>query len=162
MRPVGPQQPRIQCEDEAHDQQVTWHHEDAPHEHAKRVREGHQDAELFAAGKQDACASNEFGCANEGEQKFGVEDGQDKSLGGRLWIASCHDGGVRHVNVVEVLDARSQEERGVEVFEHSVESSVHGVKVFIFSRCSTLASPEKQPTRCEKALWFWLLKHRAK
>ena len=32
----------------------------------------------------------------------------------------------------EVLDARSQEERGVEVFEHSVESSVHGVKVFIF------------------------------
>ena len=105
VRPIGPNQPRVQREDEAHDQQVTGHHEHAPHEHAKGVREGHQDAELFAAGQQDANPSDELDRADEGEEEFGFQHGEHKGGGFWLRVACGHDRRVGHVNVVEVFES---------------------------------------------------------
>ena len=105
VRPVGEHQCRVEAEYGGHDDDVAWHHENAPHEHAQGVGEGHQHPELFTARKEDEDARNEFGSADERKQKLGVEHRQDKGGRLRLGIPRGHDGGVRDVDVVEVLDA---------------------------------------------------------
>ena len=105
MGPVGKHQGGVQAKNGRHDDQVTRHHEDAPHEHAEGVGEGHQHPELFSARKEDEDACNEFGRADEGKQELGVEHRQNKGSCLRLGVSRGHDGGVGDVDVVEVLDA---------------------------------------------------------
>ena len=105
MWPVGVDQCRVEAKYGRHDDDVARHHENTPHEHAQGVGEGHQHPELFTARKEHDDACNEFGSADERKQELGVEHRQDKC--GCLWlgIPRGHDGGVRDVDVVEVLDA---------------------------------------------------------
>ena len=105
MVPVGVHQRGVEGEDDAHDDDVTRHHEDAPHEHAQGVGEGHENPELFAARQDEEHCGDQLHRADEGEQEFGLEHGQHKGSGFRLGVARGHDGGVGHVDVVEVLEA---------------------------------------------------------
>ena len=139
MRPVGPHQPRVQRENEAHDQQVAWHHEHAPHEHAEGVWEGHQDTELFPARQHNANPGDELDRADEGEKELGFQHGEHKGRGFWLGIACGHDCGVGHVYVVEVLEPRCQQEEGVEVFQDGVKSRIHVVKFDQFQAFPTLS-----------------------
>ena len=105
MVPVGVHQRGVEGEDHAHDDDVARNHEEAPHEHAQRVGEGHEDSELLAAGQHKEHRGDQLDCANEGEEEFGLEHGQHESGGFRLGVARGHDGGVGHIDVVEVLEA---------------------------------------------------------
>ena len=105
MVPVGVHQRGVEGEDDAHDDDVTRHHEDAPHEHAQGVGEGHEDSELFAAGQHEEHRGDQFDRADEGKEEFGLEHGEHEGGGFRLGVTRGHDGGVGHVDVVEVLEA---------------------------------------------------------
>lgn len=105
MGPVGNHQGGVENENDAHDEQVAGHHEHPPHEHADRVREGHENPELLAAGKEHHHPRDQLGGADEGEQKLCFEHCEHKGGGFRLGVTRGHDRGVAPVDVVEVFDA---------------------------------------------------------
>ena len=114
------------------DEKVTGHHEQAPHQHADGVGEGHEDPELFAAGKDHDDAGDEFGRADEWQEELGFQDGHHKGLRLGFRVAGSHDRGVAPVDVVQVFGSGAQKNKGVEVPEHGVKSWIHVAQVLQF------------------------------
>ena len=129
VRHVGVHERRVEGEDDAHDDDVARHHEQAPHQHADGVGEGHEDPELFAAGKDHDDAGDELGRADERQEELGFQDGHHKGLRLGFRVAGGHDGGVAPVDVVQVFGSGAHEDEGVQVAERGVESGIHGAQV---------------------------------
>lgn len=122
VRHVGKYKGCVEGEDDAHDDEVAWHHEDAPHEHTDGVGKGHEDPELFAPGQDHHDACDEFGGADEWQEELGFQHRKHKGLRLGFRVAGGHDRGVTPVDVVQVFGSGAQKNGGVEVPEHGVKS----------------------------------------